>query len=122
MRPYTARKIAVVSLAIIASLYSMVLFYLLYASIMIGEMQNVISTVLWLSLVIWCIVALKKGSNKAVLWAKVLFAIHLFNTAFGIVFPPDFGSNHSIFILGLLCAALTSLVGFVVTFFAKERL
>lgn len=99
----------------------MTLLYLLYVSIILEEIQNIFSTVLWLSLVLWCIVALIRDSNKAVLWAKVLFGIHLFFAVFSILFPPDFGSNHYIFIMGLLCAALTSLVGLIVSFFAKER-
>jgi hypothetical protein len=121
MKPYTARKIAILSLVIIASLYSANLFYLLYVSIMIGKMQNIISTVFWLLLVVWCVFALKKGSNKAVLWAKVLLGVHLFFAIFGIIFPPYFGENQSVFMSGLLCAALSSLVGFIASFAVKDR-
>ena len=124
MKPSMAIKVVIVSLAIIASLYSMVLFYLLYVSAMVGEVQNMFSTVLWLSLVLWCIVAVKKGSIKALFWAKILFGVHLFFSVFSILFPPPTASDagHYVFMIGLLCAATISLIGLVVSFFTKERL
>lgn len=122
MKPTTARKVVCGSLTIIASLYTTVLLYLLYVSVMVGEFQNMFATVLWLLLAIWCLIAIRSGSIKAVFWSKILFGVHLFFSIFSIVFPPALGAVHYIFIIGLLCAAITSLIGLIASFFTKERL
>lgn len=75
------------SLYAVLGFYVVALTWLIYISIVVGELQNPIAIVLWGSLILWCARSVQKLSAKARKWSIALFLIHIALGVFYVVFP-----------------------------------
>ena len=115
-------KLATLSLIGLSAIYVIALIWTLYISIIVGKLQDIFATVLWLSLVLWCARSLHRRSNKARKWSIFLFALHGFISIFYIIFPMDFGSMHGIFTIVFIFVFITSCFGIFHAIKARSEL
>jgi hypothetical protein len=119
---FRSTKIAIFSLLALGATYVVALAYMLYLSFLIGALQNIIAILLWMSLVFWCAKSLYNKSNLARKSSIFIFGLHAFTSVFYIIFPPDFGSLHYLFLLLFLIVFAISIFGAVHALKAKKEL
>ena len=108
---FRSTRLATYSLLFISTLYLVALIWLLYISIIVGQLQNVFASALWLSLLLWCARSLNKLSNRARKWSIFLFILHGIVSLFYFIFPLDFGNMHTTFTVVFISVFIISCFG-----------
>lgn len=116
---HTAKKVTVVSMAIISALNMAMLIYIAYASLISERFLNLFAPMLWFALTAWCLRALLLGSKQAIIWARILFIIFIVLGGFYFLFPLDWGPYYRLVDLGLLVMFISSLLGLISSFFGR---
>lgn len=118
----TKKTAAVICLLIISGVYAFAILWMLKISLMVGELQNMLSTTIWFAALLWCAKSLSQGSERARKWAFGLLTFHALAAFLLVVFSLDMESMPSAFKPAIILVFVVSVIGAVFAKLAEKEL
>jgi len=117
----TKKTAAVICLLVISGVYAFAIFWMLQISLIVGELQNMLSTTIWFVALLWCAKSLSQGSERARKWAFGLLTFHALGAFVLVVFSLDMESMPSAFRPAIILVFVVSFIGAVFAKLAEKE-
>ena len=118
----TKKTLAVICLLVISGVYAFAILWMLKISLLVGELQNILSTTIWFIALLWCAKSLSQNSERARKWAFGLLTFHALGAFLLVVFSLDMESMPSAFKPALILVFVVSVIGAIFAKLAEKEL